>query len=975
MIELLINLFAFSILITLFGGVVLGIVAFFQNRGLRRRIFDLEAIHQKSSELNEPEPAPLQPAAQEDLEELEPTFKEESAATERAVTDQKIETPTSAKESVTSKAARKGIEWEKLLGVRGAAILGGVALVIAAILFYQHAVQEGWFDMHSKVWTGAIVGTACFLLQARLRAKGYIFVSNVLAGSGAVMHYAAAWAAFRLYHLISQPAGFGWMAIITVACCGLAVRHSSQLIAIFGLVGGFATPLLLATSDASALGLFSYILLLDVALLAIGRKKDWPWLSLLGLFGTTSSQLLWLLRGREEEAAIALIACGLFGLLYVVMGSGPKTSGFSARWKLGQVAGILIPFAIATHYARIVELGDNLQSIAFVAALLAGGATFAGRRLALPTLSLAGAAGAAAVTSTWLLSGVYEELSIYSFALYTGATSLVLALFDTWPKRTDSKEIHPAAVHSLILLFTFTYFTSDSTALPLWGVSLMLLIHVGISVWTRASLPALPVLAGLAAGITLFLYRVQHAHPGNPAYHSIPALIGAVALISGLLLTASITWRRHTAPRSLALAATLCVLPTLLHFQPWFGALPPHYYGALFLLVGIASCGAARSNFSTAYAALVLITSWQLFAETSPSLFQSLEWPIPFVFIGTLAVLGVLTLAPLLFKGSLQKSRALGIIAAFAPFFGLFSLLSLYEYRFGERGALLMLLALASLPFIGYLNQRSAASDGGLNRSKTTYLMSALFFLALAIPSELRNVSLDLRGFLDEWFQAGLSLAAVAWSLAARRRGSEHWQLAALALAALPGLYWTALYLEIDLFKRESGVLFNWFSYHYALTLLGLIVTLRSPLNFAQSDASTAMRRLKRGLLYFTGTLGCLLPFVWINLLVINAYAISDNIQLSINDVNGELVRSFSWASYAFILLMIGTKKKITALRWASLGFFFLTIGKVFLGDLGDLEGLQRISSFLGLAVCLIFVSLFYSRFVFRNDETAPSSA
>jgi len=91
--------------------------------------------------------------------------------------------------------------------------------------------------------------------------------------------------------------------------------------------------------------------------------------------------------------------------------------------------------------------------------------------------------------------------------------------------------------------------------------------------------------------------------------------------------------------------------------------------------------------------------------------------------------------------------------------------------------------------------------------------------------------------------------------------------------------------------------------------------------------------------------------------------------------VNGELVRSFSWAVYAFILLMIGTKKKITALRWASLGFFFITIGKVFLGDLGDLEGLQRISSFLGLAVCLILVSLFYSRFVFKGEDAKNPSA
>ncbi|MCH2107400.1 MAG: DUF2339 domain-containing protein, partial [Planctomycetes bacterium] len=146
-------------------------------------------------------------------------------------------------------------------------------------------------------------------------------VADVLAGSGAVIHYTSAWAGFKLYHLFTIQVGFGWMALVTAICCWLAVRHSAQKIAIFGLVGGFATPLLLATDTPSAIGLFGYILILDMALLAIGRKQDWPWLGLLGLFGTTGSQVLWLISGREEEAALGLLACGLFGILFVTLGS------------------------------------------------------------------------------------------------------------------------------------------------------------------------------------------------------------------------------------------------------------------------------------------------------------------------------------------------------------------------------------------------------------------------------------------------------------------------------------------------------------------------------------------------------------------------------------------------------------------------------------------------------------------------------
>jgi uncharacterized membrane protein len=55
-------------------------------------------------------------------------------------------------------------------------------------------------------------------------------------------------------------------------------------------------------------------------------------------------------------------------------------------------------------------------------------------------------------------------------------------------------------------------------------------------------------------------------------------------------------------------------------------------------------------------------------------------------------------------------------------------------------------------------------------------------------------------------------------------------------------------------------------------------------------------------------------------------------------------------------------------LRWLSLGLLVLTLGKVFLHDLGELKDLYRVGSLVGLALSLIVVSLIYQRFVFRSD-------
>ena len=57
-------------------------------------------------------------------------------------------------------------------------------------------------------------------------------------------------------------------------------------------------------------------------------------------------------------------------------------------------------------------------------------------------------------------------------------------------------------------------------------------------------------------------------------------------------------------------------------------------------------------------------------------------------------------------------------------------------------------------------------------------------------------------------------------------------------------------------------------------------------------------------------------------------------------------------------LLGLGMFRGIQGLRWISLAFLLVTIGKVFLYDLGQLRDLYRVASLVGLAVSLILVSL-----------------
>src|SRR5207247_8343874 len=203
------------------------------------------------------------------------------------------------------------------------------------------------------------------------RYCGYRLRCEGISGAVAVILYAAFWAGHRRYDLIGMPLVFGLMVLVSAACCLLAVRYSSPLVAVLGLVGGFATPLLLASGTVGPVGLFGYVLLLDLGLLAVGRKRSWPSLGVLCLLGTVLLQGLWIMaRMGPERLFLGLVILAVFALLFVVAGRLVGGRAPSGGWLWSQVGAILFPFVFALYFAGRVELGPHLYPIAILLGLL-----------------------------------------------------------------------------------------------------------------------------------------------------------------------------------------------------------------------------------------------------------------------------------------------------------------------------------------------------------------------------------------------------------------------------------------------------------------------------------------------------------------------------------------------------------------------------------------------------------------------------
>jgi len=80
-----------------------------------------------------------------------------------------------------------------------------------------------------------------------------------------------------------------------------------------------------------------------------------------------------------------------------------------------------------------------------------------------------------------------------------------------------------------------------------------------------------------------------------------------------------------------------------------------------------------------------------------------------------------------------------------------------------------------------------------------------------------------------------------------------------------------------------------------------------------------------------------------------------------------EHIKQFSlsavWMAYSFGLIMLGIARKFRALRVMALGLFVLTIAKVFVFDLAELDRLWRILSFIALGCVLLGTSFAYQKF------------
>lgn len=187
----------------------------------------------------------------------------------------------------------RGIDLESIIAGRWLNRVGIVALLLAVGFFLKYAFDNEWIGPAGRVAIGLLFGAGLVVYSQFLMRRGYLYFSEGIAGTGAGVLYLSLYAAWGFYQLVPQAVAFAGMVVVTAAFAAIAVGRQSQRLSILALAGGLMTPGLLSTGEDQQIVLFSYLLVLNAGLLALGRARTWRFLEPLALLGSVFYFIGW----------------------------------------------------------------------------------------------------------------------------------------------------------------------------------------------------------------------------------------------------------------------------------------------------------------------------------------------------------------------------------------------------------------------------------------------------------------------------------------------------------------------------------------------------------------------------------------------------------------------------------------------------------------------------------------------------------
>ena len=369
--------------------------------------------------------------------------------------------------------------------------IGIIAILTGVAYFLKYAFDSGWIGPGGRVAIGLIAGIAVVVWSESFRRKGSAPFSYSLKAVGIGILYLSLWAASQYFHLVPASVGFVAMILVTASTITLALTQDAEILAVYAMIGGFSTPALVSTGENHEIILFSYVLLLDVAILAMVAFKPWRRIVWGAMLGTGVMYIGWAAQyyDSSERTVTVLFASAFFAVFALVPLLTPLTQ---SRWHRGMsITLMLLPLVNgAAYFLALYAMYDR-----------------------------------EVITLTW-------------YAL--GLAAVYLALSSQFKRRVDSE---PDVVKTVNLLHVAVAVAFITIAIPLkldahwitigWLIESAVLLFVGV----KSGAPFLRIFAGctLALGVCRLLF-FDNFHTETLVFNArFATFLVAIAILAGIV--------------------------------------------------------------------------------------------------------------------------------------------------------------------------------------------------------------------------------------------------------------------------------------------------------------------------------------------------------------------------------------------------------------------------------------------------------
>ena len=306
-----------------------------------------------------------------------------------------------------------------------------------------------------------------------------------------------------------------------------------------------------------------------------------------------------------------------------------------------------------------------------------------------------------------------------------------------------------------------------------------------------------------------------------------------------------------------------------------------------------------------------------------------------------------------------------GLVLAFAVALRLLLNPAVFGYPMGDGLVFNWLLYGYGLPILAFLAAARLFRGDGQNRIADIlesgagllgWVYTLLEIRHVFHPTNLRAETMtvtELSTYVAVWMASALLLRFVH-----RRTGRRHFELGGMILGSascVVGVLYLAGVLNPlwERFAVGAMPVFNLLLPIYGIPLLLAVVLA----GLYRADGRQALARV-------VSSTAVILGFTLLSLEISQRFHGS---YLTDGTTSGAELYSYSvaWILFAVGLLVLSRYRGGLVLKYGSALFMALAVGKVFLYDTANLEGLYRVLSLFGLGLALLGLSWFYQRFVF----------